>query len=129
MTWYIYWFFIFYSIYKRFSFDKQFDIFAAGMFSIFVTSLVIGSLGIWFMFLNLKDFFFSNDKYFYAIALLILLTNYFIFIPKKRQTRLYNIYIEKQSLKRDIFSIALSIFSIAIIIVYGIIAHNFFKSQ
>lgn len=81
------------------------------------------------MFLNLKDFFFSNDKYFYAIALLILLTNYFIFIPKKRQTRLYNIYIEKQSLKRDIFSIALSIFSIAIIVTYGIIAHKYFKSH
>jgi hypothetical protein len=130
MIWYIYWYFVFHGIYKRFSIDSQFDIFAASMFSIFVTSIIIGTLGICFMFFfNLKDFFFDREIYFYITAILVLLMNYFIFIPKKRQIILYNIYREKQSTTRDIVSIALSIFSVAIMITYGVIAHRYFKSH
>ena len=125
MTWYIYWYFTFHSIYDYFSDDKQFDIFATGMFSLFVSSLVIGVFGFVLYYIGFQGLLLDNEIRFMIPGLSVFVINYYIFLPKRRQIRLFEIYKNNQSMGRDIFSIFISIFSVLIVVLYGIKAHDY----
>lgn len=125
MNWYFYWYFTIYSVYKRHSWDKHFDIFATGMFSVFVSCLLIGSIGFLLCFIDLQGLLLNNGINFIIPGIIILIINYLIFLPKVRQMYLYDLYKEKQSTLRDVFTIFISVFSIVIIILYGIKAHAY----
>jgi len=125
MNWYFYWYFTIYSIYKRLSWDKHFDVFATGMFSLFVNCLFIGSLGFVLYLFDNQGLLMDNFVRFATPIIMIFIVNYFIFLPKQRQLMLYDLYKEKQSTVRDVFTVFISIFSIVVIILYGIKAHYY----
>ncbi len=125
MDWYVYWYFTMYSIYKRFSWDEYFDVFATGMFSVFVSCLLIGLMGFGLYLFNMQGLLMDSFIQFAIPIMLIFIINYFIFLPKKRQLTLYNLYKEKQSNRRDLFTIFISVFAIVIMVMYGIKAHNY----
>ncbi len=128
MIWYIYWYFTFYSIYQRFSSDKHFDIFAVSMFSVFVLSLTIGCIGFILYLFDCQGILLDNVYRLMAIGIIPLVINQSIFLPSKRRKRFFQIYRNNQSPGRDIFTIFLSILSIAIIILYGFFAHDYLNS-
>ena len=128
MNWYFYWYFTIYSIYKRLSWDKHFDVFATGMFSLFVNCLFIGSLGFVLYLFDNQGLLMDNFVRFATPIIMIFIVNYFIFLPKQRQLMLYDLYKEKQSTVRDVFTVFISIFSIVVIILYGIKAHYYLNS-
>lgn len=77
MNLYIYSFFIIYSLYDRYSKDKHFDIFAVGLFSVFVGFFATGIIGIGIYFFCNGVLLEAKDSVYIGIPLLIL--NYIIF--------------------------------------------------
>lgn len=128
MNWYFYWYFTIYSIYKRLSWDKHFDIFATSMFSLFVNCLFVGSLGFVLYLFDNQGLLMDDFVRFATPIMIIFVVNYFIFLPKQRQLILYDLYKEKKSTVRDVFTVFISIFSIVVIILYGIKAHYYLNS-
>ncbi|NPA36556.1 MAG: hypothetical protein GXO47_06880, partial [Chlorobi bacterium] len=105
-----------YRIYERYSSDKYFDIFATGFFSLFSSSLFYGILLITFRLFYIPDFGLNSAKGAAVFGVIVLIINYIIFLPKQRQLHLYQKYKEVQSTKRDVFTIILSIASIALMV-------------
>ena len=116
MNFYFYWYFTVYRIYERFSSDRYFDIFATGFFSLFSSSLFIGIFGSTIFVFGKYHLFIITPEIGAFVAVIILIINYIIFLPKQRQLRLYQKYKEVQSTKRDVFTIILSIVSIALLV-------------
>ncbi len=125
MNWYYYWYFTVYIIYKRFSRDKHFDIFATSMFSLFASCLFIGIIGFVLSFFKIQGLLLDSSTRFVTPIMMIFIINYFIFLPKPRQLRLYDLYKEKQSTNRDVFTILISVFSLVIMILFGIKGHYY----
>lgn len=116
MNFYIYWYFTVYRIYERYSNDKYFDVFATGFFSLFSSSIFYGILVIILHLLNASDFILNSAMGLGGFVAIVLGINYIYFLPKKRQQRLYQKYKKVQSTQRDIFTIILSIVSIALLV-------------
>lgn len=116
MNWYFYWYFTIYSIYKRFSRDRYFDIFATSMFSFFVTNL-LSSLIFYlsFCFDSINNIVRSSSLTIIIPGISVFFINYYIFLPKRKQLRNYNKYIEEQNIAKTVVSILLSIFSVVLL--------------
>lgn len=114
MNWYFYWYFTIYNVYKRFSWDKHFDIFATSMFSFFVSSFFIGLLSYIFFFLNMSNHMFSNSITTIVVFAIIFILNYILFLPKQRQLKQFEKYKTIQSKPKNLFAIVFSILSISI---------------
>ena len=114
MNWYFYWYYTIYSIYKRFSSDEYFNIFATSMFSFFVASFVIGTLSYAFILLGEPKLLYNNNITIVIIGLCIFISNYILFLPKQRQLEQYEKYKAVQSTTKNIIAILFSILSIAI---------------
>jgi len=114
MNWYFYWFYTIYNIYNRLSWDKHFDIFASGMFSIIISFWVIGILNVVFILLKLTDILLISKYTFPSIFVFIILLNGIYFLNKSRQIRQYNNYKEQQSTTRNLIAIIFSVLSVVI---------------
>jgi formate hydrogenlyase subunit 3/multisubunit Na+/H+ antiporter MnhD subunit len=125
MNWYFYWYFTIYSIYKRFSLDKHFDIFATSMFSLFVNCLFIGILGFVLYWCNMQGLLLDSAIRFITPIMIVFIINCILFLPKSRQLSWYSLYKEQQSAKRDVITIIICVFSIVVMILYGIKAHYY----
>jgi uncharacterized membrane-anchored protein YitT (DUF2179 family) len=91
-------------------------VFATGLFSVFSASLAFGgfSLILKLMSIELKV---DMAKLFVIFGVLILTINNVCFLPKVRQERLYNEFIQSQNTIRDIGAVVLSIFSIVLLVI------------
>ena len=116
MNWYYYWFYTIYSIYKKLSWDKHFDVFATGMFSFFVSCFVIGVLSIMTFLAGNPKLMFTSKYILPALFGIVFIINSMIFLPKTRQLKQYEKFIEKKNLIRTFMSITFSILSISLCI-------------
>jgi len=114
MNLYAYWYFIIYSFYEKFSRDKHYDIFATGLFSVFVGFFVVGIIGIVIYFINDERLFDAKDTIYIGIPVLIL---NFIYFNKKRQIVLYNEFKSSRSMKKDVIAVFISLLSILLFII------------
>lgn len=114
MNLYTYWHFIIYSLYDKFSRDKHFGIFATGLFSVFVGFFVIGIIGIALYFTNYEKLLEAKDTIYIIIPLMI--GNY-IYFNKKRQIELYSAFKAGRSIKKDVASVFISLFSILLFVI------------
>lgn len=126
MNWYFYWYFTIYSIYKRFSWDKDFDLFATGLFSLLITLLlncVLTIIALLFSYRNLI----INSKYFLiSFFIVIFIVNGFIFLRKDWRNRNYNIYKVKRKAVKDILCISVSVLIIIGLIILSTFSRNLF---
>lgn len=127
MNWYFYWYFTIYNIYKHFSWDKHFDIFATSMFSFFVVSFIIGISNYVFVFLNMPNLLFSTSVITIAISGIVFISNYILFLPKERQLKLFDEYKIKQNGTKDLLSIIFSVFSIGIYFSVILLGKEYFE--
>ena len=117
MNWYYYWFYAIYSIYKRLSRDRHFDVFAIGMFSFFVSCLFIGILSSVFLLSGMPKLLYTSAYIIISLGLAIFIINYIIFLPERRQLRLYEEYKNQHSKIKDWLAIIISILSMVIFFV------------
>jgi hypothetical protein len=115
MNLYIYWYFIVYDLYKRFSSDKHFDIFATGLFSLFVGCSVVGIVGVILYFININIVLDAKGAVF--IGMPVLITNYICFNRKESQLRLYEKFKESRSTKNDSLSLFMTLLSILLFVI------------
>jgi len=115
MNFYVYWYFTVYRIYERLSSDKYFDVFATAFFSLFPSFLFYSVFLIILNLLNASNCILNSAKGITGFGGIIIIINYLYFLPKQRQLQLYQKYKEVQSTKRDIFTIILSVVSIALL--------------
>lgn len=87
MKLYTYWYFMVYDLYKRFSRDAHFDIFATAFFSLFVGFLIVGIVGITLYLFNIEGIV-LNAKRAVIVGVPALIGNFIFFNKKKRQIRL-----------------------------------------
>lgn len=127
MNWYFYWYYTIYSIYKNYSKDNYFDIFATGLFSFFVSSLIIGVLSYLFVFINIPNILFSKSVITIIIFILVFIINYIIFLPKKQQIKRFEKYKTIQKRVKDLFAIVLCIISFGIYFSVLILGKTFFE--
>ena len=116
MNFYYYWYFTIFSIYKRFSRDKHFDVFATSMFSFFIASLLFGTFSLLTLVMKQYDLF-RNSYYSIIIFVTTFIINYMVFLPKKRQLALYNKYLSSQKLAKDILTIIFTTVSVLMLFV------------
>ncbi len=117
MNWYFYWYFTIYSIYKRFSKDSYFDIFATSMFSFFIANLLFSVLVYLSISLNFVDFIKKSSLTIVIPYLIVFVVNYMIFLPKQKQLNYYKRYMEVQNSTKNFVSVLLSVFSLAIFVI------------
>jgi hypothetical protein len=113
MNWYFYWYYTIYNIYKRYSWDNHFDIFATSMFSFFIANLVFSIIAYLSIFFDFIEFIKQSSLTVVIPCSSVFIINYFIFLPKQKQLNDYEKYKEVYSNTRSIISILLCIFSIA----------------
>lgn len=114
MNWYFYWYFSIYSVYKRFSWDKQFDIFATSMFSFFVASLIYGILSLLLVLVEYYEIF-KSSTFLFSVFGVVFFINYMLFLPKQRQMEQYDKYKNNHSLTKNAMVLLLCILSIVIL--------------
>lgn len=129
MNWYFYWFYTIYNIYNRFSSDRDFVLFATGIFSIFVSFGLIGCLNLLCMLIGLPKSTFVNEYVFIITGLIILIYNWILFLPKKRQAKYYENYKNKQSLFKDVIAITVSILSVVVFFSAMFIVREYYAGQ
>lgn len=127
MNWYFYWYFTIYNIYKHFSSDKYFDIFATSMFSFFVASLIIGTSSYVFVFLNMSNLLFSASITTIAIFGIVFTSNYILFLPQERQLKQFEKYKTSQNWTKDLVAIIFSIFSLGIYFSVMLLGKEYFE--
>lgn len=113
MNMYSYWFLFIYNLYYKFSKDKDFYIFALGLF----TALGFFTLISLFFYIdifcktNIIKSILSSYNIYILIAIIFAL-NFYLFIFKNKHKKLLTIYLEKQTNTKDIFCLILTIASI-----------------
>ena len=117
MNWYFYWYYTIYNIYKQFSKDKHFAIFATSMFSFFIANLVFSLIAYLSIALNLIDFMRSSSLTMVIPYLSVFILNYILFLPKQQQLEYYEKYKTVQSSTKNIIAILFSILSVVIFFV------------
>ena len=121
MNWYYYWFYAIYSIYKRLSWDRHFDVFAIGMFSVIISFWVINILNIVLLLLETPESFYGNNKYvLIIIGAPIFILNWVLFLPKAKQLKLYEDFKLEQNPIKNFFAVFFSLLSV-VIFLYTII--------
>lgn len=126
MNWYLYWYFSIYSIYKRYSKDNYFYIFANGMVSLLMCFFLYGLSSYLFLLMKLPNYLFSNSKIAFIIVPIVFILNYILFVPKKRQTKFYENYLKKQKQSLDILVVFFSILVIGLFFSVLILGKHFF---
>ncbi len=109
MNFYIYWFFAIYHIYKRFSWDKDFGLFATGLFSLLITLSLNCLIIIIALFFSNGDIIKQSKYFLISFFILLFIVNGFIFLRKDWLNRNYSIYIEGRKMIKDIISISASV--------------------
>lgn len=109
MNFYIYWFFAIYHIYKRFSWDKDFGLFATGLFSLLITLSLNCLIIIIALFFSNGDIIMQSKYFLISFFILLFIVNGFIFLRKDWLNRNYSIYIEGRKMIKDIISISASV--------------------
>lgn len=112
MNWYYYWFFTIYHIYKRFSWNNDFVLFAVGMFTFIQGFLLTGVTDLVFVLLKYPSPLHNNIFILLTIGGILFFINSFLFIPKQKQLELYRKYKEKRSTLKDTIIIVFCILSI-----------------
>ncbi len=115
MNIYTYWYFIIYSLYDRFSKDRHFDIFATGLFSLFVGFFLIGIFGIIRYLVN-SDGIILDAKGAGYICVFSGIMN-FIYFNKNRQRKLYTKFKDKRDTKKDITVVLVTLLSIVLSVI------------
>ena len=114
MNFCIYWFFAIYHIYKRFSWDKDFVLFAVGLFTFIQGFLLTGVTDLVFTFLKYPSPLHNNNYILPFIGGVLFFTNGFLFIPRQKQTEFYEKYKETRSTLKDTIVIIASILSVVL---------------
>jgi hypothetical protein len=127
MNWYFYWYYTIYNIYKRYSWDNHFDIFATSLFSFFVMCFIIGLSSYISLLFNFKNIIFLNIQTMTMFVILTFSINYILFLPHKRQTRMYEVFLENYSQTQNIFFILLSLLSVIICFSVLFLGKNYFN--
>ncbi len=112
MNWYFYWFYTIFDIYKRFSSDKDFVLFAIGMFTFIQGFLITGLIDLLFIYLHLASPLHYNNYTLPIIGGGLFIINCAFFIPNGRQTKYYNAYKKTHSRLKDTIAILVSILSV-----------------
>ena len=116
MNLYIYWYFLVYDLYKRYSRDKHFDIFATAFFSVFIGFVIVGVVGIVLSLLDIDEMILSA-KGAVIVGAPALIGNFIFFNKKSRQVRLYEKFKENRSNRKDYLSVLLAVISIVLFVV------------
>ena len=116
MNIYTYWYFVFYIFYQKFCKDKHFDIFATGLFSVFVSFFIVGIYGV-IIYLTNDDGVLLNARNCVYIAISVLVSNYIFFSQGEKLRRQYHTFTENRSVIKDLFSLLLTILSIVVFII------------
>lgn len=127
MNWYFYWYFTIYSLYKRFSWDKHFDIFATSMFSFIVACFIVGTSSYICVFLKMPNLLFSASITTIVIFAFVFIANYMLFLPKQRQFKLFEEYMVVQNGTKNLFAIVLSIFSVGVYFSVILLGKKYFE--
>ncbi len=125
MNWYFYWYFTIYSVYKRFSWDKQFDIFATSLFSFFVAILFDGMLSLLFILYEYYEIF-KSSTFTIGLFFSIFIVNYIIFLPKQRQLENYDKYKKVHSSTKNAIVLLICILSVVILYISIYQARKYF---
>jgi hypothetical protein len=102
-----------YNIYHKFSKDRDFYIFAIGMFSFFDYSLLVACSKYISLFLGIPHILYSHwPEVPIGIWIFIAALNLFLFAYKGKHVHLFSRYLEVQSTKKDVICFFLSAGSI-----------------
>ena len=126
MNWYFYWYFTIYSIYKRFSWDKDFDLFATGLFSLLITLSLNCVIIIIALFFSHRDIIIYSKYFLLSFFIVLFIVNGFIFLRKDWRDRKYAIYKRKRKLIKDIISVSVSVLIFIGLIVLSIFSRDLF---
>ena len=127
MNWYFYWYYTIYSLYKRFSYDIHFDVFATGLFSVLVSFLITGTLSFIFIIITNTNPLFTSIVPIFTIFGIVFIFNYSLFLPKTRQLLLFKKYKEIQHILKDIFVIILSFISLCLLFSVLLLGKDYFE--
>ncbi len=125
MNWYFYWYFTIYALYKRFSNDSGFDIFATSMFSFFVANLLFSLIICLTILLGLDEFAKRSHLIITLPVLSVFIVNYFIFLPKRKQLENYCQYRKIQTYAKNFIAILFSILSIVLFLLTIILGRKY----
>lgn len=125
MNWYFYWYYTIYSIYKRFSRDVHFDVFATSLFSFFVASILFSFIVYLSIIFDFVDFMKISSFTIIIPCLCVFVVNYLVFLPKQRQLRNYDKFLEIQTNTKNFISILLSFFSVSALVFSIILARKY----
>lgn len=117
MNWYSYWYFTIYSIYKRFSKDSYFDIFATSMFSFFIANFLFCLLIYLSISLNFIEFMKKNGIALAFAYSSVFILNYIYFLPKQKQLINYSRYKEVQTTTKSFIALLFSTLSVVLLII------------
>ena len=106
MNWYFYWYFAIYSIYKRFSWDKDFDLFATGLFSMLITLSLNCVIIIIALFFSYKDIIIYSKYFLLSFFIVLFIVNGFVFLRNDWRDKNYAIYKEKRKVIKDIITVS-----------------------
>lgn len=113
MNIYYYWFFFIYNLYFKLSRDKDFYVFAVGMFNVFIISLLIAFSKYISVLFNTIHFIFSYGvEFIIGVAVFSYTFHYILFLYKRKHYDLFRKYLEVQTTKKDILCFILSIGSL-----------------
>jgi hypothetical protein len=119
MNFYYYWFFFVYNIYHKFSKDRDFYIFATGMFSAFIIALEIFCSDFISYCFNIPSILFSHGVVLpCSTGVLIVIGNLYLFAYKGKHINLFSRYLEAQSTIKDILCFFLSLWSLAYLLFF-----------
>jgi len=126
MNWYFYWYFTIYSIYKRFSWDKDFDLFATGLFSLLITLSLNCVIIIIALFFSYKDIIIYSKYFLISSFIVLFIVNGFVFLRKDWRDRNYAIYKEKRKVIKDIISVSVSVLIFIGLLILSIFSRDLF---
>lgn len=126
MNWYFYWYFTIYSIYKRFSWDKDFDLFATGLFSLLITLSLNCIIIIIALFFSYKEIIIYSKYFLISSFIVLFIVNGFVFLRKDWRDRNYAIYKEKRKVIKDIISVSVSVLIFIGLLILSIFSRDLF---
>jgi len=112
MNFYFYWYYFVYSIYRRYSLDDSFALYTGGMFSFFIMSLIFSLSEIVSVIFDTKNICAINVIVTIGVFLCILVVNWIVFLPEKRNELLFERFKRNQTNFKDIMAIIISLLSV-----------------